>query len=130
VPGLGSPNHPDAMSVFGVDLAAGAVAQRIKTGYLVGVNRDDITTVGGASPGALVAGRERVYVANATNDTISIIDSAGGAVLAEIELTVPRLERLRGVLRWGRGVTADETRLYVACAGLNAVAVIDLGARR
>jgi YVTN family beta-propeller protein len=130
VPGLGSPNHPDAMSVFGVDLAAGTVVQRIKTGYLVGVDRDDITTVGGASPGALVAGRERVYVANATNDTISIIDSAGGAVLAEIELTVPRLEQLRGVLPFGMAVTADETRLYVACAGLNAVAVIDLGARR
>jgi len=130
VPGLGSPNHPDAMSVFGVDLAAGTVVQRIKTGYLVGVDRDDITTVGGASPGALVAGRERVYVANATNDTISIIDSVGGAVLAEIELTVPRLEQLRGVLPFGMAVTADETRLYVACAGLNAVAVIDLGARR
>ena len=130
VPGLGSPNHPDAMSVFGVDLAAGTVVQRIKTGYLVGVDRDDITTVGGASPGALVAGRERVYVANATNDTISIIDSAGGAVLAEIALTVPRLEQLRGVLPFGMAVTADETRLYVACAGLNAVAVIDLGARR
>ena len=130
VPGLGSPNHPDAMSVFGVDLAAGTVVQRIKTGYLVGVDRDDITTVGGASPGALVAGRERVYVANATNDTISIIDSAGGAVLAEIELTVPRLEPWRGVLPFGMAVTADETRLYVACAGLNAVAVIDLGARR
>ena len=28
------------------------------------------------SPGALVAGRERVYVANATNDTISVIDAA------------------------------------------------------
>jgi len=71
-----------------------------------------------------------VYVANATNDTISIIDSAGGAVLAEIELTVPRLEPWRGVLPFGMAVTADETRLYVACAGLNAVAVIDLGARR
>jgi YVTN family beta-propeller protein len=130
VPGLGSPNHPDAMSVFGVDLATGTVVQRIKTGYLVGVDRDDITTVGGASPGALVAGRERVYVANATNDTISIIDSAGGAVLAEIELTVPGLEQLRGVLPFGMAVTADEMRLYVACAGLNAVAVIDLGARR
>jgi len=34
------------------------------------------------------------------------------------------------VLPFGMAVTADETRLYVACAGLNAVAVIDLGARR
>ena len=38
-------------------IAAEARVQRIKTGYLVGVDRDDITTVGGASPGALVAGR-------------------------------------------------------------------------
>jgi len=125
VPGLGSPNHPDAMSVFSVDLAAGRVVQRIKTGYLVGVDRDDIKTVGGASPGALAAGRTHVYVANATNDTISIIDT-GGASVKEIALTVPGLERLRGVLPFGMALSADETRLYVACAGLNAVAVIDL----
>ncbi len=130
VPGLGSPNHADAMSVFSVDVAAGRVARRIKTGYLVGVDRDDITTVGGASPGALVAGRARVYVANATNDTISIIDAASGARVSEIALTVPGLERLRGVLPFGMALTADETRLYVACAGLNAVAVIDLPAGR
>lgn len=126
VPGLGSPNHPDAMSVFSVDLAAGRVVRRLKTGYLVGVDRDDIRTVGGASPGALVVGRARVYVANATNDTISVIDSVSGASVKEIALTVPGLERLRGVLPFGMALTADETRLYVACAGLNAVAVIDL----
>ena len=126
VPGLGSPNHPDAMSVFSVELASGRVVQRIKTGYLVGVDRDDITTVGGASPGALVAGRARVYVANATNDTISIIDAVSGASAGEVALTVPGLEQLRGVLPFGMAVSADETRLYVACAGLNAVAVIDL----
>jgi YVTN family beta-propeller protein len=126
VPGLGSPNHPDAMSVFAIDLAAGRVVQRLKTGYLVGVDRDDIKTVGGASPGALVAGRTRVYVANATNDTISIIDATSGASVKEVALTVPGLERLRGVLPFGMALTADERRLYVACAGLNAVAVIDL----
>ncbi len=32
VPGLGSPNHPDAMSVFKVDLETGRVTARIKTG--------------------------------------------------------------------------------------------------
>jgi YVTN family beta-propeller protein len=126
VPGLGSPNHPDAMSVFSVDLASGRVVQRIKTGYLVGVDRDDITTVGGASPGALVAGRARVYVANATNDTISIIDASDGTSVKEVALAVPGLEHLRGVLPFGMAVSADEARLYVACAGLNAVAVIDL----
>ena len=130
VPGLGSPNHPDAMSVFSVDLAAGRVVQRIKTGYLVGVDRDDITTVGGASPGALVVGRARVYVANATNDTISIIDTSTGTSINEIALTLPGLERLRGVLPFGMALSSDESRLYVACAGVNAVAVVDLATER
>jgi YVTN family beta-propeller protein len=130
VPGLGSPNHADAMSVFQVDLATPRVVQKIKTGYLVGVDRDDIRTVGGASPGALVAGRAHLYVANATNDTISVIDIASGGKAAEIELTVPGLERLRGVLPFGMALASDESRLYVSCAGLNAVAVIDLARRQ
>jgi YVTN family beta-propeller protein len=130
VPGLGVLNHPDAMSVFQVDLAAGRVVRKIKTGYLVGVDRDDIKTVGGASPGALVVGRAHVYVANATNDTISIIDVTTGKKTSEIELTVLGLEHLRGVLPFGMALAADESRLYVACAGLNAVAVIDVAQRR
>jgi YVTN family beta-propeller protein len=130
VPGLGPPNHPDAMSVFQVDLATGRVVQKIKTGYLVGVEREDITTVGGASPGALVVGRAHVYVANATNDTISVIDTTSGEKTSEIALTVPGLEHLRGVLPFGMALAADESRLYVACAGLNAVAVIDLARRQ
>ena len=130
IPGLGSPNHPDAMSVFGVDLASGTVTHRIKTGYLVGAERDDLTTVGGASPGALVVGRTRVYVANATNDTISVIDASDGAILKEIPLSLPGLERFRGILPFGMALSADERRLYVACAGLNAVAVIDVATAR
>jgi YVTN family beta-propeller protein len=126
VPGLGDPNVPEAMSVFGMNLADGRVTARIKTGYLVGAERDDLTTVGGASPGAVVAGRRYVYVANATNDTISVIDAAAGRIVREIELNVPGLEGLRGVLPFGEALSPDERRLYVACAGLNAVAVIDL----
>jgi YVTN family beta-propeller protein len=130
VPGLGSPNHPDAMSVFQVDLSTGRVQQRIKTGYLVGATRDGITTVGGASPGALVVGTRGVYVANATNDSITIINPRTGAIDGQIELTVPGLERLRGILPFTLALAPDESRLYVACAGLNAVAVIDLDRRR
>ncbi len=126
VPGLGDPNAPEAMSVFAVNLADGRVTARVKTGYLVGAERDDLTTVGGASPGAVVAGRRYVYVANATNDTISVIDAATGRILREIELNVPGLEGLRGVLPFGEALSPDERRLYVACAGLNAVAVVDL----
>ena len=126
IPGLGSPNVPEAMSVFGVHIDEGRVTARIKTGYLVGADRDDLATIGGASPGAVVAGPNRIYVANATNDSISVIDTPSGRRLREIDLHVPGLERLRGVLPFGEALSADGHRLYVACAGLNALAVIDL----
>jgi len=129
VPGLGSANHPDAMSLFRVDLAAGAVTARLKTGYLVGAERDGVRTIGGSSPGGVVAGRRWVYVSNATNDTITVVDAAAGAVAGEIQLDVPGLERLRGVIPFGLALSPDEARLFVACAGLNAVAVVDTGRR-
>jgi DNA-binding beta-propeller fold protein YncE len=130
VPGLGDPNHPDAMSVMGIDLSNGAVVARVKTGYLVGAERDGIRTIGGASPGGLVAGRRAVYVSNATNDSISIVDTARGTVTGQINLDVPGLERLRGVIPFGLALSPDEQWLYVACAGLNAVAVVDLTRRQ
>lgn len=130
VPGLGPLNHPDAMSVFTVDLAHGRVVRKIHTGYLVGAERDDIRTVGGASPGALVVGRDEIFVSNATNDTVTVLDAATGGRRAEIELNVPGLDGLRGVLPFSLVLSPDESRLYVACAGLNAVAVIDVARRR
>jgi YVTN family beta-propeller protein len=130
VPGLGPLNHPDAMSVFKVDLPAGRVVEKIHTGYLVGADRQGIKTVGGASPGAVVAGKRAIFVANATNDSISIIDAATGKLDGHIELAVPGEERLRGILPFTMALAPDESRLYVACAGLNAVAVIDTRSRR
>ncbi len=129
VPGLGSPNHPDAMSLFRVDLAAGTVTARVKTGYLVGAERDGMRTIGGSSPGGVVAGRRWIYVTNATNDTVSIVDAKSGAIAGQVNLDVPGLERLRGVLPFGLALSPDEQRLYVACAGLNAVAVVDTARR-
>ena len=129
VPGLGDPNHPDAMSVFGVDLSSGAVFARVKTGYLVGAERAGQRTIGGSSPGGVAAGRRFVYVSNATNDTVSIIDAATGVLAGEIPLDVPGLESYRGVIPFGVALSPDEQTLYVACAGLNAVAVIDTAAR-
>ena len=102
---------------------------RLKTGYLVGAERDGQRTIGGSSPGGVVAGRRWIYVSNATNDTITVVDAASGTVAGEINLDVPGLERLRGVIPFGLALSPDEARLYVACAGLNAVAVIDTGRR-
>jgi YVTN family beta-propeller protein len=130
VPGLGTPNHPDAMSLMAVDLRTATVEARVKTGYLVGAQRDGMPTIGGASPGAVAAGRRFAYVSNATNDTVSIVDGAAGTVVGTVDLDVPGLEPWRGVLPFGLALAPDESRLYVACAGLNAVAVIDTASRR
>jgi DNA-binding beta-propeller fold protein YncE len=130
IPGLGSPNHPDAMSVFKVNLESGAVEARLKTGYLVGARRENINTVGGASPCTVALGKRFAYVSNATNDTISVIDIAKNEIVTHVELNVPGMEDLRGVLPFGLALSPDESRLYVACAGLNAVAVVDIGARK
>ena len=45
-------------------------------------------------------------------------------------MNVPGLETLRGVLPFSVALTPDESRLYVACAGLNAVAVVDVRTQR
>ncbi|MFO1019908.1 MAG: bifunctional YncE family protein/alkaline phosphatase family protein [Planctomycetales bacterium] len=130
IPGLGSTNHPDAMSVFKVSLNTGNVAAKIKTGYLVGAKRGNINTVGGASPSTVAVAREYIYVANTTNDTISIIDAAKEKIVGQIELLVPHMETLRGVMPFGLALSPDESRLYVACSGLNAVAVVDTVERK
>ncbi|MBI3837661.1 MAG: phosphoesterase [Planctomycetia bacterium] len=130
IPGLGSPNHPDAMSVFKVNLATGKVEAKIKTGYLVGAKRKNINTVGGASPSTVAVGKQFAYVSNATNDNISVIDVQKNEIVTHIDLNVPGLEDERGVLPFGLDLSPDESRLYVACAGLNAVAVVDTKSRQ
>ena len=80
--------------MFKVNLASGLVEARIKTGYLVGARRHDINTVGGASPSTVAVGRQFVYVSNATNDTISVIDVATNEIVGQIELNVPGLEKI------------------------------------
>jgi YVTN family beta-propeller protein len=130
IPGLGSPNHPDAMSVFKVSLATGKVEAKIKTGYLVGAKRKNINTVGGASPSTVAVDNRFAYVSNATNDNISVIDISKNEIVTHIELNVPGLEDKRGVLPFGLDLSPDGSRLYVACAGLNAVAVVDTQSRR
>ena len=73
-PDLGSPLHPDAMSVFTIDLNSNKVMSKFKTGYQIGQTVEDAEVVGGASPNSIAVGKEFAYVTNATNDNISIID--------------------------------------------------------
>ena len=58
IPGLGSPNHPDAMSVFTIDLDNNKVISKFKTGYLIGETVEDAEVVGGASPNSIAVGKQ------------------------------------------------------------------------
>lgn len=127
IPGLGSPNHPDAMSVFTVDLEKNRVISKFKTGYLVGETVEDAEVVGGASPNSIAVGKQFAYVTNATNDNIGIIDHTTQEFVGRIPIQVDkRTDKLRGLLPFGITMTKDEKTLYVALLGFNAVAVIDI----
>lgn len=130
IPGLGSPLHPDAMSVFTIDLNSNKVIRKFKTGYQIGQTVEDAEVIGGASPNSIVVGRQFAYVTNATNDNISIIDYKSQEIVGHIPILIDeRIDKHRGSLPFGITMSKDEKTLYVALLGFNAVAVIDIPSR-
>jgi YVTN family beta-propeller protein len=85
---------------------------------------------GGSSPSGVVATADRVFVSNAADDSITVIDAHTNRVEAEIPIRIPGLERLRGVQPLGMAYLQDAGRLLVAEAGIDAVGVIDVQGRR
>ncbi len=131
IPGLGSPNAPEAMSVFSIDLKKNKVSHIYKTGYQVGEMVEGVEVVGGASPNSIAVGKSYAYVSNATNDNIAVIDYRLQKIIAHIPIKVDKeLDKYRGLLPFGLTLSKDETKLYVALLGFNAIAVIDLNSNR
>jgi len=123
VPPLGDPNTAEANSLCAIDVATPAkpkVIKFIRTGLAFGPD-----SLGGSSPAGVLAVGDRIFVSNGTNDSITVIDAPTLAVIKTIELRIPGLERLRGVLPIGLAFNADHNWLLVAEAGINAVGVID-----
>ncbi len=124
IPGLGDPNTRASNSLWTLnitDQARPIVLAETPTGIPIGEK-----SVGGASPGAAVAGREWIFVSNAAQDSIAKIDAHGLRVRHRLVLEpADAVRHLRGVLPFGMALSPDESRLYVACAGINAIAVID-----
>lgn len=129
VPGLGEMNSPEAFSVFTITIEnpdQPKVVAKTKTGNLVGELVEDIPAVGGASPNSLVATDKYVFVSNGTNDNVSVISIDKDTVVNTIFLKPDaRIKQFRGVIPFGLALSPDNKRLYVAEAGINAVAVID-----
>lgn len=130
VPGLGDPNAPESFSVWIVDLStttSPTVTAKIKTGILVGDKLDDVPAVGGASPNSMVATKDHLFVSNGNNDCVSVIDVKENTLLTNIFLNPePRLKNLRGIIPFGLALSPDQTQLFVAEAGINAVGMIDV----
>lgn len=73
IPGPGSPNMPQSDSVYAVDVAnprSPTVTAKVRTGLPVGPE-----SVGGSSPGGIVASQNKIFVSNTAQDSISIIDA-------------------------------------------------------
>lgn len=69
--------------------------------------------------------RSRLYVANSNSDSVSIIDTRSHTVIGTISLQ-PFARKTAGVAPEALALSGDGQRLYVACAGINAVAVVAL----
>lgn len=129
VDGLGEMNSPDAFSVFTIsleNLEHPEVVAKTKTGNLVGAMVEGIPAVGGASPNSLVATDKYVFVTNGTNDNVSVISIEKDTVVSTIYFKPDeRIKQFRGVIPFGLALSPDNQRLYVACSGINAIAVVD-----
>ncbi|HBC79422.1 MAG TPA: phosphoesterase [Bacteroidales bacterium] len=126
IPGLGNPGVPEAVSVWTISLDSNKVISKEKTGYRMGEMVEGLEIVGGSSPNSIAAGENQVFVTNATNDNISVLDPVSGKTTGTIKLNIDkRIDMFRGLIPFGIELSNDGLRLYAALSGLNAIAVID-----
>ncbi len=130
IPGLGPQNTIESFSVFTIDISDKNnpnVTAKNKTGNLVGSMVDGVPAVGGSSPNSLAATDNYVFVSNGNNDNISVIDIRKDSIIHHIYLKPDdRIKNFRGIIPFGLDISPDQKRLYVAEAGINAVAIIDI----
>jgi len=68
--------------------------------------------------------RNRLYVAESNSDSVAVIDTGQDAVVQRIDLQ-PFEQPVAGVAPTALALSADSATLYVACGGINAIAVVD-----
>lgn len=74
----------------------------------------------------LDSAQQRLFVANAGSDTVSVVDTGTDRVLRTLPLRPTDARGLPGVTPTGLALSPDESRLYVSLGDMNAVAVVDL----
>jgi len=95
-----------------IDLDAGKVTHTIEVGL---------------HPTAMVwdQTRQRLFVANANADSVSVVDTSTRRVVSTMHLE-PFGLKLKGIAPTALAVSPDGTKLFVALGGLNAVAVLEV----
>lgn len=132
VPGLGDENSESGSSLWTVDVhdpMHPEISARLRLGDRITERANG--TVGGAAPTGVAATADAVYVALAHEDSVAKISANGANVIAETALSPftgsqfqdRRGRPLRGIMP--SGIAVHDTRVYVAEAGINAVAVLD-----
>ena len=131
VPGLGSPNAPESSSVYVFDTSSPTepvLLKSVKAGPRIGQVQEGIKTYGGSHPNAVLISSSYVYVSNGSDDTVSILSKSTSQELARISLSVfgGVDHHLKGLQPVALALSPDQKTLYVAEAGINAVAVVRL----
>ena len=124
IPGLGDPNVAESNSLCVLDVGnpeKPTVVKFIPTGLPFGRG-----SLSGSSPSGVISTASRIFVSNAGNDTISVIDAQTLKVDREIPIRIAGLERYRGVMPIGLAIHPRNDWLLVAEAGINAIGVIDV----
>jgi DNA-binding beta-propeller fold protein YncE len=128
IPALGDPNSTEANSLAVInveDSAAPKLVAQIRTGRPFGPDRP-----GGSAPSGVAVGNGQVYVSNAHDDSVTIIDAKTLKIVEDLNIRIPNLESLRGVMPLGMTVDPKTGNVLVACAGINAVGVLNFKEKR
>jgi len=132
VPGLGDENSASGSSLWTYDVhdpAHPRVSAKLRLGDRIGEGGG--ATIGGAAPTGVSATEDAVFVTLAHQDSVVKISADGARLTAETPLSPFNGARfqgqnhlpLRGIMP--NGLVAHEGKVYVAEAGINAVAVFD-----
>jgi YVTN family beta-propeller protein len=119
---------PDADSIV-VD-ARGVAASGTVTRVDLTTNETTHTVEVGLHPTAMAwdEARGRLYVANSNSDSVSVVDTKTNSLVENIAIE-PFQRKVAGIAPEALVLSKDGKRLYVVCAGLNAVAVVAVADR-
>lgn len=129
----GSPNFPLAVAVLADGSKLYVSSERDAAVYVFNTKNPARPTLiktlnTGAHPMSLLLNKkqDKLFVANAGSDTISVVDTAADQITSTILLRPDIARSLAGATPTGMGLSPTEKFLYVTLGDMNAVAVVDV----